>query len=70
MSDPATCVAVDELMTPSAAPVQPDDTLRSTVGALICADLVALCVTDENRHLVGVLARQGFPQAWWAGRLC
>ena len=55
MSDPAACVTVGELMTPSPVPVQPHDALRSAVGALIGADLVALPVTDDSGRLVGRL---------------
>ncbi|MDA8357609.1 MAG: CBS domain-containing protein [Actinomycetota bacterium] len=55
MSDPATCVTVGELRTQSPAPVQPDDALRSAVGALIGAGLVALPVTDDSGRLVGLL---------------
>jgi CBS domain-containing protein len=55
MSDPAACVTVGELMTPPPAPVHPGDELRSAVGALIDAGLVALPVTDDSGRLVGLL---------------
>ena len=70
MSDPATCVTVGELMAPPPVPVHPGDELRSAVQALLDADLVALPVTEDEGHLVGVLTRQGLSETWWAGRLC
>ena len=55
MSEPAACVTVGELMTPPPAAVHPGDELRSAVGALISADLVALPVTDDSGRLVGLI---------------
>ena len=53
--DPVSCVTVGELMAVLPPPVQPGDELRNAVGALIGAGLVALPVTDDSGHLVGLL---------------